>query len=435
MRGRSLRIHLFVIIVVLVLVELGGIAPASGSSVYVYDHGFAKQLLYVHGNIVPVNRTSSFTQDDLHVYAFMSAAFYSANFTQYWYDPSGNLYYHYSRQAECVATPCSLSSTLTVAGTSAATRFGLWRMDMLADGQRLFSDYFSLASVITQNDYWSFDVRQSAPPRVHGDLTVTIFPNNGTWNFYVIALPNVENVTAHDSSTNQTLKVTTYPNGTYYRGWQGWGGLIIVDFSTPRPKSYTFVLSFDVKYGLHGDWYGGNFFLPWEEYSWQRVNDAHAIPETFNITLPQGATVVDNVGTNVMTLNFGVASGVHQSVSFSTTLMPGVRSGWTIIYHDYTYHNSFSGTASTTAEPYVPMISGQLIPILPISLGSVSLWTAIMSVFLMTGSELLSPIYSRTGILLNRRRLRIAALILVVIFLISTGYQIALSMSPTLFPK
>ena len=126
-------------------------------------------------------------------------------------------------------------------------------------------------------------------------------------------------------------------------------------------------------------------------------------------------------------------TGVYPSVSFSTVLTPGQRFGWTIIYHDYTYRNSLPYVLPTTST-YVPLISGQLIPVLPLSLGSVSLWSAIMSVFLLTGSELLSPIYSRTGILINRRRLRIAALILVTIFLITTAYQIAIS-QPSLFSK
>jgi len=262
-------------------------------------------------------------------------------------------------------------------------------------------------------------------------LTVTIYPNNGTWKSYAIVLPNAANVTAHESSTNQTLKVTTYPNGTANGQWRG---LIPVDFSTPRLKGYTFVLSFDVTYGAYtlGGWYGGNFLFYWQESPWNRLNDVHPITETFNVTLPQGATLVDNVGTNVIALNYRVANGTRQSISVSTTLMPGRRFGFTIIYHDYTFRNSFqtSSTVSTTSAPG-PIVSVQLIPVLPLSFGSVSLWTAIMSVFLMTGSELLSPIYSRTGILINRRRLRIAALILVLIFLISTAYQISTSMSPT----
>jgi hypothetical protein len=59
-----------------------------------------------------------------------------------------------------------------------------------------------------------------------------------------------------------------------------------------------------------------------------------------------------------------------------------------------------------------------------LTLGSAGLWTAVMSVFLLTASELLSPIYSKTGVLINRKRLRIAALVLVSIFIITTAYQI-----------
>jgi hypothetical protein len=64
------------------------------------------------------------------------------------------------------------------------------------------------------------------------------------------------------------------------------------------------------------------------------------------------------------------------------------------------------------------------IPILPLTLSNLSLWSAVMSVFMLTASELLSPIYARTNILINRRRLRIGALVLVLLFLSTTAYQI-----------
>ncbi len=46
-----------------------------------------------------------------------------------------------------------------------------------------------------------------------------------------------------------------------------------------------------------------------------------------------------------------------------------------------------------------------------------------MSVFLLTGSELLSPLAPGRDPI-NRRRLRIAALILAVIFLATIGYRL-----------
>jgi len=69
-----------------------------------------------------------------------------------------------------------------------------------------------------------------------------------------------------------------------------------------------------------------------------------------------------------------------------------------------------------------------LLPLLPITLGGLSIWAAVMSVFLLTASELLSPIYSRGGygILINRKRLRLAALLLVAIFMITIAYQLVL---------
>jgi hypothetical protein len=66
-----------------------------------------------------------------------------------------------------------------------------------------------------------------------------------------------------------------------------------------------------------------------------------------------------------------------------------------------------------------------MIPYLPLTLGNVNLWAAVMSVFLLTASELLSPLYQRTGsmLLINRKPIRIAALLLVALFLVTTGYQ------------
>jgi len=59
-----------------------------------------------------------------------------------------------------------------------------------------------------------------------------------------------------------------------------------------------------------------------------------------------------------------------------------------------------------------------------------SLWAAAMAVILVTTSEFLSPLYSRTGMVtLNRRRLRIAALFLVAVFLGSVVYQVILLQS------
>jgi hypothetical protein len=61
---------------------------------------------------------------------------------------------------------------------------------------------------------------------------------------------------------------------------------------------------------------------------------------------------------------------------------------------------------------------------LPLGFWDLSLWTAIIAIILLVTSELLSPYYGRTGILLNRKRLRAVALIVALIFLGTVAYRI-----------
>jgi hypothetical protein len=60
----------------------------------------------------------------------------------------------------------------------------------------------------------------------------------------------------------------------------------------------------------------------------------------------------------------------------------------------------------------------------PLGLWDLSLWAAVVAIILLITSELISPYYGRTGIVLNRRRLRIAALLVAFIFLTTVAYRI-----------
>jgi len=60
----------------------------------------------------------------------------------------------------------------------------------------------------------------------------------------------------------------------------------------------------------------------------------------------------------------------------------------------------------------------------PLGLWDLSLWTAIMAIILLATSELLSPSYGRTRLMINRRRLRIVALIVAFVFLATVTYRI-----------
>jgi hypothetical protein len=60
----------------------------------------------------------------------------------------------------------------------------------------------------------------------------------------------------------------------------------------------------------------------------------------------------------------------------------------------------------------------------PLGPWDLSLWTAITAIILLATSEILSPYYGRTGLLINRKRLRIVALVVALIFLATVAYRI-----------
>jgi len=60
----------------------------------------------------------------------------------------------------------------------------------------------------------------------------------------------------------------------------------------------------------------------------------------------------------------------------------------------------------------------------PLGLLDVSVWTAIIAIILLVTSEFLSPYYGRTRIMINRKRLRIVALIVTSIFLATVVYRV-----------
>ena len=60
----------------------------------------------------------------------------------------------------------------------------------------------------------------------------------------------------------------------------------------------------------------------------------------------------------------------------------------------------------------------------PLGFWDLSLWTAIIAIILLATSELLSPYYGRTQVMIDRKRLRIVALILALIFLATVAYRV-----------
>jgi len=60
----------------------------------------------------------------------------------------------------------------------------------------------------------------------------------------------------------------------------------------------------------------------------------------------------------------------------------------------------------------------------PLSFWDISLWLAITSIILLTTSELLSPYYGQTNIIIDRNRLRTAALTLGLLFMVTVFIRI-----------
>jgi hypothetical protein len=60
----------------------------------------------------------------------------------------------------------------------------------------------------------------------------------------------------------------------------------------------------------------------------------------------------------------------------------------------------------------------------PLGIRDLSLWTAITAIIPLATSELLSPHYGRTRPVTNTKKLRIVALVVALIFLVTLAYRI-----------
>jgi len=61
----------------------------------------------------------------------------------------------------------------------------------------------------------------------------------------------------------------------------------------------------------------------------------------------------------------------------------------------------------------------------PLSFWDISLWLAITAIILLVTSELISPYYGKTNLIINRKRLRNVALTFSTLFLVTVGIRIA----------
>jgi hypothetical protein len=60
----------------------------------------------------------------------------------------------------------------------------------------------------------------------------------------------------------------------------------------------------------------------------------------------------------------------------------------------------------------------------PLSFWDISLWLAITAIVLLITSELISPYYGKTNLLINRNRLRNVAMLVSILFLVTVAIRI-----------
>jgi cytosine/uracil/thiamine/allantoin permease len=61
---------------------------------------------------------------------------------------------------------------------------------------------------------------------------------------------------------------------------------------------------------------------------------------------------------------------------------------------------------------------------IPLTFWDISLWLAITAIILLITAELISPYYGQTNILINKKKLKNAALITAILFLITVAIRI-----------
>jgi hypothetical protein len=66
----------------------------------------------------------------------------------------------------------------------------------------------------------------------------------------------------------------------------------------------------------------------------------------------------------------------------------------------------------------------------PLSFSDITLWLAITAIILLATSELISPYYGKINLLIDKNRLRLAALGVGIVFIVSIIAQVFLVTSP-----
>lgn len=321
---------------ILVILIIGGMIASLalpitfGKVTKVEQHVFAKGIDKSTENWKPVNVTNSFSQDDQYAYAFTEAFYSRTNFTWQWYEPDGKLYRTASAVFDCGGNSCPFYDRISIQGSDAADKIGTWRMDLLADGAVLYSDDFTLSSVIVEQLAWVFDV--NSPRHANVNMTVTIQPHGEKLNDYTFSIgAQVGNFNAFEYGTQTILGVETSKEGSLTK--------VTVVFHAAQGVGYRFTVSF----GLASEFgkMGNATFLMW---TWN--TGSHPRPENVTVILPAGFDMVSlegdpkNFSTNV--------EMKRTAISFSGVAQPYGSFHWIITYGPLR-QTSPTTTASTTA--------------------------------------------------------------------------------------
>ena len=324
------------LVVVLMVTLIAGVAiqPANAAVTQVKQHVFAQGINKSGRNWTPINVTNTFTQDDAYVYAFTDASFSQTNFTWVWYDPGGALYQTHSENWGCGGISCQFYDGLAVAGTDAATKFGTWRMDLLADGKLLYSDKFTIAAVIHEDFNWTINIYRNDTVAV--ELDETVHPLGQQWTergFDTDSSLGLTNFAAHDSR-GRTLLVTVKTTGSRIA--------FTVLFPETETSDYAYTLTYNVLSAVSAASNGQKVL------GWGWCTGVYPLPQNVTVYLPQNYELVEvqNVPTN--TVQTSTMNG-DQVVKFSGVAPSGNPGcfNWRLVYAMSTARTQFYLTVTS----------------------------------------------------------------------------------------
>lgn len=122
-------------------------APTPASGTFVQDHIMASNVDESTGNAI--TRAYSFSSTDSEAYSWLSLGKAGNDTVKWmWYSPDGNLYqtdsFDIPTPSDAYWRSYGVWSHIHIAGNNAANLPGDWHVDVYLDGQKVFTEYFSI---------------------------------------------------------------------------------------------------------------------------------------------------------------------------------------------------------------------------------------------------------------------------------------------------